>query len=85
LVLNDTWWPGWHVYVDGEEQSLLKVNVAFRGVFVSQGAHHVDFIYRPVHALVSLGFSILSSGLIILLMLRAGMQYHIRDRLHPSL
>jgi len=48
LVLNDTWYPGWRVWVDGEEREVLRANYAFRAVRLEEGAHEVDFRYEPV-------------------------------------
>jgi hypothetical protein len=48
LVLADLWDPGWHAYADGEEQPILRVNHAIRGVVLPAGATTVDFRYEPV-------------------------------------
>jgi len=47
LVLSDTYYPGWKVYVDNVEKELLKVNVGLRGVFIKAGEHNVTFVYKP--------------------------------------
>ncbi|MBN1317951.1 MAG: YfhO family protein [Anaerolineales bacterium] len=47
LVLLDTYYPGWQVFVDGEPGSILPANLAFRGVPLKAGEHMVEFIYRP--------------------------------------
>ncbi len=43
LVLADTWYPRWRVFVDGEEAVLLKANLWQRAVVVPAGAHSVEF------------------------------------------
>jgi hypothetical protein len=50
LVLTDTWYPGWEALVDGTPARLLRTNVAFRGVVLSEGDHEVVFRYRPMWA-----------------------------------
>jgi hypothetical protein len=45
-VLADPWYPQWHVYVDGKEADLVRVNHAFRGVRVPAGSHTVEFRYE---------------------------------------
>jgi uncharacterized membrane protein YfhO len=80
LILNDTWWPGWRVYVDGVEQAILKVNFAFRGVFLPAGVHRVEFVYRPVPLLVSLGISTLTLVLTIIVIVMAVARYIMRKR-----
>ena len=36
----------WHVYMDGEEQTLQPVNIAMMGTAVTQGTHEVRLIYH---------------------------------------
>jgi len=55
VVLVDTHDPGWRVAVDGERRPLLRANVAFRAVEVPAGRHRIEFLYRPVSALIGLG------------------------------
>jgi hypothetical protein len=47
LTLADTFYPGWIVFVDGEERPVLRTYTALRGVQISAGPHTVEFIYRP--------------------------------------
>lgn len=46
LVLSDVYYPGWRVYIDGEEQELLRVNNTFAGVKIREGKNNVQFIYN---------------------------------------
>jgi hypothetical protein len=43
LVLADTWYPRWRVFVDGQEAVLLKANLWQRAVVVPAGSHTVEF------------------------------------------
>ncbi len=56
LVLADSYYPGWKVYVDGKESQILRADLFFRGVLLSPGKHLVEFRYHPNSFLV--GFSI---------------------------
>lgn len=60
LVLADSYYPGWRVYVDEKEQKILRANLFFRGVSLSAGEHVVEFRYEPrsfvVGLYTSLGF-----------------------------
>jgi hypothetical protein len=47
LVLHDIYYPGWKVYVDGQEKPVLKANLLFRGVEITPGWHRVEFKFEP--------------------------------------
>lgn len=48
LVLSDTYYPGWKVFVNGKEEKIFRANYHFRGVALPEGKHHVEFVYSPV-------------------------------------
>ncbi|MBI5122704.1 YfhO family protein [Candidatus Roizmanbacteria bacterium] len=48
LVLTDSLYPGWKVYDNGKEGSLLKVNSVQKGINLASGKHELEFIYEPV-------------------------------------
>jgi hypothetical protein len=70
LVLADSFYPGWKVFVDGEERQVLRANYFFRGVFLSPGVHQVVFRYEPVSfyygALISLLTLVVFSMILIM-------------------
>lgn len=45
LTLADNYYPGWHVFVDGEESPLLRTYTTLRGVEVGPGHHSVVFVF----------------------------------------
>ncbi|MBI4319517.1 MAG: YfhO family protein [Chloroflexi bacterium] len=47
LVLNEVWYPGWRVFVDGQEAQLLRANYVFRAVAFPAGDHEVRFAFSP--------------------------------------
>lgn len=57
VVLGDTYYPGWKVFIDGQPSPLLRANYVLRAVQVEGGTHQIDFIYDPwtfkIGALVS--------------------------------
>jgi hypothetical protein len=66
LVLSETAYPGWRVYVDGQSAELLRVNYDLRGVLIPAGSHQVSFVYRPWSAMIGLLISALSAiGLMV--------------------
>jgi len=75
-VLNDSFYPGWKVFVDGRKGEILRANYLFRAVELGKGGHRVRFVYKPASfrlgALVSL-FSVLALGLACLALKRKGM------------
>ena len=68
LVLNDVWYPGWVSKVDGQEKTILRANVLFRGVMVEPGRHKVEFTYRPWR----FRFGIVVSGVTLLALIAGG-------------
>ena len=75
LVLNDSDYPGWKVYVDGRRSHWITTNYLFRGVLLQPGRHLVRFAYEP--ASFAAGATISGAGLICL----AGFVFWHRRRL----
>ena len=61
LVLADAYFPGWKAEVDGQPAPIYAADIAFRGVVLPGGVHHVVFRYRPASA--ALGFAIAAASL----------------------
>jgi hypothetical protein len=64
LLLNDKYDPQWSVTVDGKPAELLRCNFLMRGVYLTSGAHTVEFRFslptRPLHiTLTAIGAGIL--------------------------
>ena len=47
LVLTDTYYPGWKVFVDGKKGHILQADYLFRAVKLDRGKHEVNFQYKP--------------------------------------
>jgi uncharacterized membrane protein YfhO len=62
LVLGDTWYPGWKVFVDGRESKLYRANYVMRGVSLPGGRHRVEFRYQPVSIRIGALISLLTLG-----------------------
>ncbi|PIU66130.1 MAG: hypothetical protein COS84_06095 [Armatimonadetes bacterium CG07_land_8_20_14_0_80_40_9] len=59
MVLTDTYYPGWKVYIDGKEDKIYRADYLFRAVYLQKGRHVVRYTYEPLNyrlgLLVSLG------------------------------
>jgi hypothetical protein len=47
LVTSESYYPGWHAYVDGREQPLYVTNTAFRGMALPAGTHRIEMRFNP--------------------------------------
>ena len=47
LVLSDSYYPGWKVFIDGKEDKIYEANYLMRAVYLDRGKHLVEFKYEP--------------------------------------
>ncbi len=47
LVVRDTYYPGWHAYVDGSEVQITQTEPFFRSITLPAGEHTVTMNYVP--------------------------------------
>jgi len=59
VVLDDSYYPGWHASVDGHSAKIVPANENFRAVAVAPGVHTVEFRYRPASFQIGAVISIL--------------------------
>lgn len=74
LVYNETFYPGWEVWVDGTREQLVRANYLFMGVLLGPGEHDVIFSYRPASILLGALLSataILASLVLVIVNARA--------------
>lgn len=60
LVLSETAYPGWQVYVDGQQTEMQTYQGIFRAVQIAEGIHEVEFIFRPLSVYAGLATSLLT-------------------------
>ncbi|MDX9893761.1 MAG: YfhO family protein [Patescibacteria group bacterium] len=48
VVLTDTFFPGWNVYVNGIKKEIKKTALATRAVLLDPGEHEIIFRYEPI-------------------------------------
>ena len=70
LVLSDVMYPGWRVLVDGVEAQLYHADYLFRGVWVPQGTHVLDFYYQPISFWLGAAMSLTAWILALFLFIR---------------
>lgn len=61
VVLDELWYPGWTVEVDGEPAELLRANYIMRAVWVGAGHHEIVWRFEPA------GFRPLLAGYVLAL------------------
>lgn len=66
VILNDSYYPGWQVYVDGKRSSIEIVNGFAMGVNVDKGTHTVEFRFVPHSMFIGLAISTLTAAALIL-------------------
>jgi uncharacterized membrane protein YfhO len=69
LVLNDTNFPGWRAFVNGQPAPIVSANYLFRGVFVPAGRSVVEFRYDPISFQAGLAISVLAAVILLALIL----------------
>ena len=68
LTFIDSYYPGWHAWVDDQEVGIMRADDAFKAVFVPKGTHRIHFRYKSKTTIVGLGLSLLTySGLVCVL------------------
>ena len=66
VALTEAWLPhDFRVTLDGQRVPYLRLNHAFKGVFIpAAGHHHLEFTYRPQRFTLSLNLAALGLGLL---------------------
>lgn len=48
LVIGEKYYNWWYVSIDGKKAEIIPVNHILRGVYVTPGAHRVEFVFDPL-------------------------------------
>lgn len=72
LAVQQAWFPGWSMWVDGKEVELLRCNVAAFGAVVPAGAHVVEARFNKPIAPWLLGISLVSLMVVLLVLVITG-------------
>lgn len=66
--LAEAFYPGWQAYVGGKSTSIYRASSLFRAVEVSPGKHSVEFRYSASTLYWGIVVTLLSAGLIVLIL-----------------
>ena len=70
LALFDMNYPGWQVYVDGKQGTVINTDFLFRGVFLKAGGHTVRFVYYPLLIILGICTTGITAGVAAVVLLR---------------
>lgn len=70
LLLDDAYYPGWQVTIDGRPATIQKADYLLRAVRVSAGTHRLVFTYAPLSYLVGMLISGATVALVLGLLAR---------------
>lgn len=70
LVLSDTYYPGWKVFVDDKEDKLYRAYYSLRAVRLDRGSHIVKFIYDPLSYKIGKYVSLVTLALLAIYAMR---------------
>jgi len=59
LVLNESFFPGWKVLVNGTEEKIYRANYTFQAVPLKAGSQRVEFVYAPLTFKIGAGITLL--------------------------
>jgi hypothetical protein len=66
VLLADSYAPGWSATLNAAPAPILQTNGLFRGVAVPEGAHRIEFHYRPLPFWMGLSISLATLAILIL-------------------
>jgi hypothetical protein len=69
FLISDTWYPGWHAWVDDEHVSIHPADYLFRAMRVSKGTHRIVLRYQPFSFWFGVALSV-SAWLVLILIWR---------------
>ena len=80
-VFSEIWYPkGWNAYVDDKPTHHFRADYVLRAMVLPPGEHRLEFRFEPVVYSSGEKISRLSSGILILLLVAAGIAALIRNR-----
>ena len=75
LILSEIFYPGWMAYVDGEKVPVFRADYLLRAVPLTEGRHHVIFVYRPISFIAGGGITMVTFLLILINSQKVGFRW----------
>ncbi|MBI4778505.1 YfhO family protein [Candidatus Desantisbacteria bacterium] len=60
LILTDTYYPGWQIYIDNKKGKIYRAYHTFRAVYLEKGNHLLRFKYEPLSFKAGMCISLLT-------------------------
>lgn len=64
LVVSETWYPGWHAFVNGTEERIWQVDRSLMGIYVTPGTNTIQFYFRPDYFYIQLFLTLLAIAIL---------------------
>ena len=71
MVLADLDLPGWQAKVDGRPVRIYRTDAVVRGIFVPEGSHSVEFVYRPRSVMLGLLSMFVTAAVVLVVLARS--------------
>ena len=69
LVLSETWYPCWIVYIDNVEADVYKTDYSLMSVYLDAGEHNIQFVYKDNYFKAGTTITCISVVLIVTLLI----------------
>ena len=81
LLLTETYYPGWKVFIDGKEGIIERGDYAFQAVYFEKPAlnHSLKFVYDPISFKIGAILSILAWIVVLLYTIVAGIKNMLKE------
>jgi len=66
LVLTQSWYHHWKVWVDGRPEKIHKTNMAFMGVYLQPGQHKIVFRFAPDNTIKALWLMLATAATLVM-------------------
>jgi hypothetical protein len=67
LIVTENYFPGWEARVDGKETKIVRADVTFKAIPLTDGRHEVELTYNPVSFYGGVKIALVAGVLLLLL------------------